>query len=99
MITDPLPPTLLVLDLIAELMSQHKAHGNVPVYLCYDYGDHCHTQAIDPLNEVELYPLQPTGYSRSGWAVDEQEKDLTPEAQAEADQAQAAKPRGLILRA
>lgn len=50
------------------------------VAFTYDYGDHCHTPAVDGITKAEVKCLTETAYSPSGFAVaseaDEENADV-----------------------
>jgi hypothetical protein len=63
---------------IAELESQYGEDVlELPVYSSSDYGDHCHTQQITRLNEVQVHIPEETAYSKSGMAVTD-ETEVSP---------------------
>lgn len=68
---DPLS-TMTVRELIEELESQDP---DARVVFQYDYGDYGHTQAIGEIGLVEVRPVEPSGYSRSGWAIKEDDDE------------------------
>ena len=83
--------TLTVKELIEVLQDEDP---EMPVVFATDYGDIGHTQQIIGIDgTVEEEPIHESGYSRSGWAVPNHERERPLD-----DEEEDAAPRVLVVR-
>ena len=64
-------------ELIEQLQGAMEEYGpDVEVVCTADYGDHCHTEQALPLRgEVSERKVHESGYSNSGWALNDENAD------------------------
>lgn len=76
-------------ELIEQLEDLRDSQGadNLEVMASYDYGDHCHTQALTVLNGgAEIVRPQKSAYSRSGLALPTQTGVVTEDGDEDCDE-------------
>ena len=72
--------TMTVRELRNALNDLGDDYDDAPVYITADYGDRGHTTQALPVrnvDELDEHAIVETGYSNSGYAVDEDESDGT----------------------
>jgi len=61
--------TITLQELVDELTDYLEEHGDKPVLITSDYGDHCHTEQALGVKEVSFCHVEQSAYSSSGYAV------------------------------
>ena len=56
---------------LQNLIEEDKDNATLEVMVAYDYGDHCHTMALQDFNEATIEVPKKTAYSSTGLAISE----------------------------
>jgi hypothetical protein len=66
--------TLIELKEIIDELAEDETLHHKSVMTAYDYGDHCHTQALNHVGHVQEHHIRMTPYSDSGKALCDKDK-------------------------
>lgn len=61
------------IDNAVEMFGEEALQSEV--YAAYDYGDHCHTEALTRITDVDLITPRESAYSGSGLAMPHENDD------------------------
>lgn len=56
-------------ELLDMLKGLDDEELELPIVVCYNYGDYHNTPAVDYLDDIQVRQLAESAYSRSGWEV------------------------------